>query len=227
MPLAALCAVHLARLSHLQDRHTAILDDAETERRARFTFADDRDRFTLGAALLRIAVGGWLRVEPASVTVTRDCDRCGRQHGRPRLPRTGLEVSVSHSVDVVAVAVTAAGPVGVDVEKVGPAPSPELLASVCTTAEREFVRSPADFYRYWTKKEAVLKASGQGMARELTDVVVTAPTQPPSLLHLAGARTPRCSMAEVVADGYAGAVAVLATDPVEFIIDAGTSLRKQ
>lgn len=217
--------VHLARPPDLQDRHRAVLDGAETERRKRFTRPDDRDRFTLGAVLLRIAVSRLTGVDAAAVTVNRECDRCGRQHGRPRLPRAGLEASVSHSDQLVALAITAAGPVGVDVEKIGPYPSPDLLASVCTTAEQVFVRTPADFYGYWTKKEAVLKATGQGLERELTEVLVTPPARTPSLLAIAGARTPRCSMAEFIDPGYAGAVAVLATDPVEFtVVDAGTSL---
>jgi 4'-phosphopantetheinyl transferase len=220
------CEVYVARRRYLHARHSALLDDYETERRARFRMEADRDRFTLAAVLLRAVVGRCTGVDAWSVTVDRTCGRCGRPHGRPRLPCAGLETSVSHSGDVVVVAVTAAGPVGVDVELVARGYA-EVLPSVCTKAEQSFVRTPGDFYAYWTRKEAVLKATGEGLEREMTDVVVTPPGSAPSLVSLAGVRTLPCCMADVLADGYAGAVAVLTSDPVEFlVIDAGAVLNE-
>jgi len=59
MPLRGLCSVYLARLSQLQQHHYALLDDVEAERRGKYKLQDDRDRFTLGAALLRIVVAQW------------------------------------------------------------------------------------------------------------------------------------------------------------------------
>jgi hypothetical protein len=50
------------------------------------------------------------------VVVDRSCPSCGRHHGRPHLPGTGLDVSISHSGATVAVAVSNAGPVGVDAQ---------------------------------------------------------------------------------------------------------------
>jgi len=88
------------------------------------------------------------------------------------------------------------------------------------------VRTSRDFYDYWTRKESVLKATGQGIEKDLREVEVTPSAQHPSLLTIAGARTPWSSMAALSIDGYAGAVAVLATDPVSFnVIDADHTLR--
>ena len=142
------------------------------------------------------------------------------------MPLAGLETSVSHSGDVVLVAITAAGRVGVDVEFVETRSHADMLPSVCTKAEQAFVKTPEDFYAYWTRKEAILKATGEGLHRDMTDVVVAPPASPPALLFLAGVRDPPCFMADLAADGYAGAVAVLTTDPVEFaVIDAGPLMR--
>ncbi|GAB2939690.1 hypothetical protein GCM10027280_30010 [Micromonospora polyrhachis] len=86
--------------------------------------------------------------------------------GRPILTGAGagLEVSISHSHGVAVVAVTAAGPVGVDVEQVRDLPSVELAARWFTPQEAAWVaRHPDDFLLLWTQKEATGKAYGRGL----------------------------------------------------------------
>jgi 4'-phosphopantetheinyl transferase len=218
------CTIYLARLRDLRDRHVGLLDPRELKRRSSFAVDADRDRFTLGAALLRIAAARSTGGEATAVTVSRTCEQCGRQHGRPQLPGSGLHASVSHSGDLVVVATTAAGPVGVDVELIEGPPSPGLPTSVCTPEEQGYVRTPRDFFTYWVRKEAVLKATGEGLNREMTDVEVTHPQRPPELLSMRGGPTPPCSMASITADGYTGAVAVLAARRVGFtFVDAAVS----
>lgn len=212
---AAECTVHRARLSDLRDHHAALLSLAERERRARFRRPDDRDRFTMGAALLRLAVAQRTGTEPSTVVITRTCDECGRQHGRPRLEH-GVHASVSHSGDLVVVATTVAGPVGIDVEQIGEAPWHDLASAVCAPGELASVLTPADFFTCWVRKEAYLKATGEGLRRDMTEVVVTPPGSAPALVCLAGGPAPLCSMAEVGADGYAGAVVVLSRERVRF-----------
>jgi 4'-phosphopantetheinyl transferase len=214
MSSAASCLVYLARLEQLRRGHDELLDEREAARAARFRFQADRDRFVLATALLRIVAAERAGTEPASVRLDRSCEACGRQHGRPRLPGTGLEASISHSGDVVAVALSHAGAVGVDVEVVGSRDYEPLVRSVCTAAERPLVRTAADFYAYWTRKEAVLKATGQGLRIPMTSVTVTPPGSAAGLLALNGARPP-CQLADISAGaGYAGAVAVLTSEPV-------------
>ena len=118
-----------------------LLDDRERARIDRCAGEADRARFLLGAALLRAAVGPLLGVAAAAVTVDRTCSDCGRWHGRPTLPGTRLEASVSHSGLVVAVATLAGlGRVGVDVERLSDRPVAEVTD--------------------WTVKEAIFKAGG-------------------------------------------------------------------
>src|SRR4051794_7640707 len=208
--------LYQARLRDLRDHHLALLDPNEMERRSQFTNRDDRDRFTRGAVLLRLAVASLTGCDASTVPVSRTCDACGRQHGRPRLPGTRLHASVSHSSELVVVAATPAGPVGVDVEKIGGPPSRRLLSTVCTAEEQAFVLTPKDFYTLWVRKEAILKATGDGMRRRMTDVLVTPPNRSPSLVFLDEDSTPPCSMAAIDVDGYAGAVAVMAHQPTCF-----------
>jgi 4'-phosphopantetheinyl transferase len=221
----ARCEVHLARLHGLRAAHLSLLDVSELARAHRYWLRADRDRVLLGAVLLRTAAGRRLGVAPADVEVDRTCDRCGAQHGRPRLPGAGLHASVSHSGDVVAVALTAAGPVGVDVEAVRAIDLDAITDTVCGPAERRQLRTPADFYSFWTRKEAVLKATGDGLRRPMTDVHVTPPDSVPKLLRL-GSTRPACQLADLaVRDGYRAAVAVLGPSPLPVsIVDAAAEL---
>jgi 4'-phosphopantetheinyl transferase len=225
IPLLRTCQVYIARRWCLESHHVALLDGPEIERRARYRCEADRDRFTLAAVLLRAVVGRAGGADASAVVVDRRCDRCGEPHGRPRLPRAGLEASISHSGDVAVVAITEAGPVGVDVEFIGTRGYAEILRSVCTRSERESVQTPADFFAFWTRKEAVVKATGEGLNRALTDVVVTPPDTAPAVVSFAGATQPECRMSDVLVEGYAGAAAVLTSDPVSFtVVDAAALL---
>ncbi|MCW3841905.1 hypothetical protein ONA70_17540 [Micromonospora yasonensis] len=114
-----------------------VLDHHERQRAASTVAEADRARFLLGAALLRTVAGAMLDLPAEAVTVDRACSHCGRWHGRPTLPGTSLEMSVSHSGTVVAVAaLPGGGRVGVDVERTGDRPVPEVVA--WTIAEAQF-----------------------------------------------------------------------------------------
>ena len=211
----ARCEVHAGRIHHLRDAHLALLRDGELVGARQYRLAADRDRTLLGAVLLRLAAARYLGGRPADIAVDRRCDRCRAQHGRPQLPGSGLHASVSHSGDVVAVALTAAGPVGVDIEVVRAIDVEAVADSVCRPAERRRLATTAGFYSYWTRKEAVLKATGEGLSRPMTDLHVTPPDSAPVLLQFGSESRPACQLADLpVGDGYRACVAVLTAEPV-------------
>jgi 4'-phosphopantetheinyl transferase len=122
------------------------------------------------SVLLRCAVSSVVGCTPRELPVIRRCPHCATAHGRPELPGYPLQVSVSHAGNRVMVAVSARGPVGVDVE----APrvralSRALLRRALTPGEEAYLRSlpenrqAPEFLRAWTAKEAILKATGQGL----------------------------------------------------------------
>jgi 4'-phosphopantetheinyl transferase len=162
------CHVWWAHTADAQPRLRALLDDVEHTRLLGFARATDRDRFLAGAALLRLAVASRCGLAPVNVSIDRTCRRCGEPHGKPRLdPELRLELSVTHSGGLVAVAVSDAQAVGVDVEQVRAVDVDALAPSVLTPQERAAVSADADpavaFLRAWTRKEAVAKAIGEGL----------------------------------------------------------------
>ena len=210
------CDVYWAQLSWLAPAHVSLLSAAELDRRARFHRREDRDRFTLAAALLRVVLAERFESAPTEIQVDRTCDRCGEQHGRPRVPGYPVELSVSHSGEFAAVAVSTAGPTGIDVEHARPLDHRSLWGDVFGPEDDE-ARSLAAFYRGWTRKESILKATGVGLALPMSAVRVTRTTEPPALLAYPGEPGLRARMADIPpAEEYAGAVSVLSAWPVVF-----------
>ena len=84
--------------------------------------------------------------------------------GRP-LPSNGVYWSLTHKPDYVA-AVVARTPIGIDIEKITERQTASLYEKVADSAEWALIggQSWEGFYRYWTAKEAVLKADGAGLS---------------------------------------------------------------
>jgi 4'-phosphopantetheinyl transferase len=151
-------------------RDEALLDDEERARSMRFVRPPDRRRFVLAHATLRLFVARCLHVHPAAVRYEYGV------HGKPRL-RAGLpslEFNLSHSGGLGLLAVARDRPVGTDVEQVRDVPEALSFAdTLFSAAERQVLRSlPAAerqgaFFRCWTRKEAMVKAIGEGLGRAL------------------------------------------------------------
>lgn len=192
---------------------------AELARATAYRRAIDTARFVVGCALSRLALGELLSLPPGDVPLLRDCADCGQPHGRPRLADDSAHVSVSHSGEHVVVAVTRAAPLGVDIEQHKPQ-SVDLAEAVLTETEQAgFSALPktervAGFFRYWTRKEAVLKATGDGLRVPMTAIEVSAPHSPAALLRFDGRPTLRLRLADLSVDAeHSAAIAVETTDP--------------
>lgn len=190
----AACEVWWASPALARPEHLALLDQHEVGRHDRLRRREDRDRFVVGVALARIVLGRRLGVAAAAVRLDRTCPGCGEPHGKPRvLAGGGLELSVSHSGERVAVAVAGEHPIGVDVERVDSALDlAGLVEQVLTRAEAgRLGTGPPEEGRYgfflaWTRKEAIVKATGEGLRVPLTDLTVSSPAEPPELRRWRG-----------------------------------------
>lgn len=148
------------------------LDGRDRERAARFKFADDRARFVVGRAMVRKCLGHFLELPSEKI------DLGYTEAGRPIFPRDeAIQFNISHTNDLVALAVTAGARVGIDVERVERHPDlVELAARVFSEADLATFRAirPAEqlvaFFRAWTRKEAYLKARGEGITDALQQI---------------------------------------------------------
>lgn len=166
LPLTSAARAHLA----------AHLTAAETERGAQFRREADHWRFIAGRGGLRTLLAAQLRLPPAQVPLTQT-DR-----GKPILTGVaeGIKFNVSHSGHVVLIALNQHDEIGVDVEAVRPMSDTIAIAKrffakveqVALSALPEAERTEG-FFALWTLKEAVLKATGQGIAEMFAGTEVT------------------------------------------------------
>lgn len=198
----------------------AVLSADERERARRFRFDRDRRCFTHTRSLARYLVAGYLGdVDPAAIVFG-----CG-ERGKPGLDgpdrSRALFFNWSHSGERAAIAITRAGMVGVDIEWVGRAVEHELLAPrVFSSRELAIFRAQTDalrrtaFFNGWTRKEAFIKATGEGMWQSLRDFdVELAPRAPVRVLAVEGSAAEAARwtlLAFEPAPNYLGAVAVRA-----------------
>jgi 4'-phosphopantetheinyl transferase len=189
-----------------------ILSPDEADRANHYFFDRDRRRFTIGRAVLRLILSGYLETEAEQVQFSYG------KFGKPTLaaPNAGIRFNVSHSQDVAVVAVAHGREVGVDIEFVRQLTDREQLLTA-TFSSRELAvyrllpcqQQQAAFFAGWTRKEAYLKARGEGLSIPLDSFAVSLGPDPAALVEVRHdpMEPARWSMANLsVAPGYAGAL---------------------
>jgi 4'-phosphopantetheinyl transferase len=212
------CQVLIADTGWLRPEHRSLLTPVERSRAEAFVRGEDRARFLVGAALARLALGKELGVHPADVGIDRRCPHCGDQHGKPQVSGAGVHFSISHSATMVALAVTRAAPVGVDVEKRNDRRWAGLARHILASSEP--LSRTADLSTYWCRKESVIKATGEGLHVPLPQVVVSPADAAPGLLSYRDGPLTATMEDLPLGPDFAGAVTVLTT-PVR--VDVGTA----
>jgi 4'-phosphopantetheinyl transferase len=155
----------------------ATLAPVERERAARFRFERDRNRFMVGRGALREILGHYLQIDPIKVEFIYG------PHGKPLLADNGREggwqFNLAHSDALALVGVTCAGNIGVDIERIRPVNDVDELVArfFCPREIAAFhalpeEQKPIAFFNLWTRKEAWLKATGEGIGHSLNRVEV-------------------------------------------------------
>jgi 4'-phosphopantetheinyl transferase len=165
------CSASLSPDGNAMDQALAVLDANEQERFERYENADVARRFAVGRLRLRQMLAELLASPPRAVPI-----QIGVQ-GKPALARglhrSGVRFSVAHCDELMLVALSRIGEVGIDVERVRPLERWARVAErVFNPAERaEFGRAIADgadpsavLLRFWCRGEAELKAIGSGIS---------------------------------------------------------------
>jgi len=169
LDLGADIHIHFATLTSLvplTEHYRDLLDAAELARLERFKFEVDEQRFLLGHGFLREVLGRYMERAARSVGFERG------PYGKPVVPGASFHFNLSDTKDAVAVAICANMELGVDVETVDRNVDHINVGQHYFTVEEQASIVEADdgkrrFLEFWTRKEAVLKASGVGIMDDL------------------------------------------------------------
>ncbi|NML64818.1 4'-phosphopantetheinyl transferase superfamily protein [Hymenobacter sp. RP-2-7] len=166
--------VRVYRLEHAAGPAVAalaphVLPPPELARAGRYLQAADRQRFLVVRAALRVLLGHLTGQLAAAVEFAQSATHKPQLRGNAQ-----LHFSVSHTRRWALLAV-ATQPVGVDVEEISSTfDFTSVLDFSCSAAERQVIaRSPhpyQQFYQLWTRKEAFVKATGQGIDEQFAAI---------------------------------------------------------
>jgi 4'-phosphopantetheinyl transferase len=169
-------SAHLDRPPEVVAALSELLSADEHARARRFRFERHRIRYIVGRGSLRQLLGRYVAMEPGLLRFSYSGYR------KPALsaPSTTLSFNVSHSEDLALYAVCLDSEVGIDVERFRPEPIRDRVPErFFSQREVETLRSlpesaqAAAFLRCWTRKEAFLKARGDGLMLPLDAFDVT------------------------------------------------------
>jgi phosphopantetheine--protein transferase-like protein len=160
--------VHIWRIAldaPISQMDLTALSPAELTRGRRFVFERDQRRYLAAHAALRTVLSVYIGQAPEGLDLRQTSE------GKPVLADRSLAFNLSHSGELALVAVAAAGQVGVDIELIAPlsdemsiarslfAPGGVMQLDSLTSDARRLM-----FYRFWTCREALLKAAGVGLS---------------------------------------------------------------
>ncbi len=171
-----------------------LLTGAEIERADRFHFDRHRRRFIVRRGVLRLLMAGYLGRRPEELRFEEG------EKGKPFVAQETavagerLHFNLSDSKDLAVYAVTRGAELGVDVEILRPMPDAQGIAEhFFSVEERDRLRRvPPErkaraFFNCWTRKEAYIKAIGEGLSEPLDRFSVTLlPDEPARFVHLGG-----------------------------------------
>lgn len=142
-----------------------VLDEQEKYKADTYKLPLMRDRYVAVRGISRLVLAGYLKADPATLKFTVG------EYGKPALICNTLHFNISHTDNLLLVAVANFPEIGIDIEVIKPRNNLDGLARRCFTASEFQVwrqlslsQSLDTFYRLWTKKEAFVKAIGRGIA---------------------------------------------------------------
>ncbi|MGD0568944.1 MAG: 4'-phosphopantetheinyl transferase superfamily protein [Candidatus Sulfotelmatobacter sp.] len=159
-------------------RWQKVLSSDESTRAFRFHFSRDRRRYAASRALLRMILAAYLAVDPAELSFSysdKEKPSLGAAHSG-----SGVTFNISHSGGIALLAFTRRREIGVDVEQIRSDFDLEGIAQRFFSAheQQELFALPSEerangFFRCWTRKEAYIKATGDGLSLPLTQFDVS------------------------------------------------------
>jgi 4'-phosphopantetheinyl transferase len=204
-------------LDSIQQAESTLSAD-ESQRAARFRFAEDRHRFIVSHIALRDVLSRYLHIEPEKIVFSVG------EYGKPAvISKLKLDFNLSHSGDFALIGLARERKVGVDVERFREELEIEKIARrfFSENETAELMNLPPDqqqigFFNCWTRKEAYIKAHGLGLSLPLDSFDVSLSPNGPAILRATRPDPQEASrwtlLSLDIEDQYAGAVAVEGTE---------------
>ena len=177
------------QLAPYQSRFHPLLSEDEKGKARRYKFEDNRSEYILGRGFLRHLLGKYLDQDPASLHFVYS------PYGKPSLlgeagPQR-LVFNVSHSHGIILLAFSRGRELGIDLERIRPESTHDGVAErffsrqeVSTLRSLPEHAQPLGFFNCWTRKEAYIKARGEGLSLPLNQFDVSlVPGEPAALLE--------------------------------------------
>jgi 4'-phosphopantetheinyl transferase len=168
----------LEALAPYEPRWQKILSSDEQNRAARFHFARDRQYYAAARAVLRLILASYLRIQPKDVVFSYS--KKEKPHLGPPHAESGITFNASHSGDVAIYAFAQRTELGADVERIGRKIEVEAIARrfFSEYEQKQLLKLPEServqaFFRCWTRKEAYIKAIGDGLSLPLSQFDVS------------------------------------------------------
>ena len=143
---------------------------AERDRASRYRRPEDAHRYLYAHGVLRLILGDYLASDPVALRI------CTEENGKPYLDDGSIHFNLSHSGNLALIAVAEGRQVGVDVEQLRPMPDLDNLAArICGPGELRTLADLAEpdrrraFFALWTRREALAKATGEGISAVFRD----------------------------------------------------------
>jgi 4'-phosphopantetheinyl transferase len=209
----------------------ASLSDAERQRAERFALDRDCRRFIVARGRLRELLAARLAVQPESIELVYG------QRGKPALAPpfadSGWRFNVSHSGEMAVYGFARGREIGIDVEAVRTLRDSDSIAARFFSRQENVEYRALDprerdmgFFNCWTRKEAFIKALGDGLYHPLDRFDVSlAPGEPARILRVESMPGEECGWrleSFLPAAGFVGAVVTETETPPQHLITAAT-----
>ncbi len=146
----------------IESQYEMILSKNELHKASLFLLQKDSERYIIGKYFTRLLLANQLGIKPSEVTFIEIKNK------KPAI--ANVNFNISHSGDLVLIALSNSA-IGIDVEFVNANFNFEKLLTQCfKPSELLHIHSVSDFYVFWTRKEAIIKATGEGLVDDLQEI---------------------------------------------------------
>jgi|GEM_PF-3379800 len=185
------------------------LTESEKNKAKNIRFSKDRTQYLFSHDMLRVLIRLYGEPEAASSEFITN------RYGKPFIQGSNIEFNLSHSGNIAMAAFSINIPLGIDVEKKRDDFDFMAIGKRFFTPKEylhiESAKNPRDcFFRYWTSKEAIIKAIGQGLSTDLTSFSIPSENSKPHTITWANSHRESLTYKLIglpISNGYSAALA--------------------